>query len=109
MAVTHLCLGAPAITVEHMRQGHAIYDPSRGTLRWARAGHLPPLLIHDRTARTAPSPSGSLLGVDPDAEYEEAIFTLQAGDTVLFFTDGLIERSQLRRAGDHLLCGRSHQ
>ena len=70
----------------------AVYDPSCGTLRWARAGHLPPLLIHDGTARTTPSPSGSLLGVDPDAEYEEASFTLQAGDTVLFFTDGLIER-----------------
>jgi serine phosphatase RsbU (regulator of sigma subunit) len=70
----------------------AVYDPSCRTLHWARAGHLPPLLIRDGTARAVPLPGGSLLGVDPDGGYEEASFTLQLGDTVLFFTDGLIER-----------------
>ncbi|HEY6791407.1 MAG TPA: SpoIIE family protein phosphatase [Trebonia sp.] len=70
----------------------AIYDPATRTLRLAKAGHLPPLLIRDGTARVSLSPGGPLLGADPDATYEEAIITLQLGDAIIFYTDGLIER-----------------
>ena len=42
--------------------------------------------------RQLPLPGGVLLGMDPDAEYEEAIQPLEPGETVLVFTDGLIER-----------------
>lgn len=68
------------------------YDPETRVLRWARAGHLPPILVRDGVADTLPLPGGVLLGVDPDAEYEEAELALRAGDTLLLFTDGLIER-----------------
>jgi len=70
----------------------AIYDPPARTLRWARAGHLPPLLIRDGTASTCPPPRGPLLGADPNAMYQEATIRFQLGDAILFFTDGLIER-----------------
>jgi serine phosphatase RsbU (regulator of sigma subunit) len=70
----------------------AIYDPATRTLRLAKAGHPPPLLIRDGTARVSLSPGGPLLGADPDATYEEAIITLQLGDAIIFYTDGLIER-----------------
>ena len=33
-----------------------------------------------------------LLGLDPTAQYEEASTQLRVGDTLLLFTDGLIER-----------------
>jgi serine phosphatase RsbU (regulator of sigma subunit) len=33
-----------------------------------------------------------LLGMDPDASYEEATQPLAPGDTLLLFTDGLIEQ-----------------
>jgi serine phosphatase RsbU (regulator of sigma subunit)/PAS domain-containing protein len=69
-----------------------IYDPPARTLRWARAGHLPPMVIRDGTARILAPPGGLLLGVDPDASYQEATLQLQAGDAVLLFSDGLIER-----------------
>ena len=68
------------------------YEPQTRVLRWARAGHLPPVLVRDGAARTLPLPDGVLLGLDPDAEYEEARTQLQVGDTLLLFTDGLIER-----------------
>jgi len=68
------------------------YDPGSRTLRWARAGHLPPVLVRDGTATAMPLPDGILLGMDPDTEYEEALLELQPGDTLLMFTDGLIER-----------------
>ena len=69
-----------------------LYHPDTRVLRWARAGHLPPVLVRDGTARELPLPGGVLLGMDPDAGYEEAIESLRPGDTLLLFTDGLIER-----------------
>ncbi len=74
------------------------YSPATRVLRWARAGHLPPVLLrrgkgeHPRTARQLPLPGGMLLGMDPDAAYEEASEPLERGDTLLLFTDGLIEQ-----------------
>ncbi len=69
-----------------------LYNPETRVLRWARAGHLPPVLVRGGTARELPLPGGVLLGMDPDAEYEEAVQSLEPGDTLLLFTDGLIER-----------------
>ena len=69
-----------------------LYNPDTSVLRWARAGHLPPVLVRGRSACQLPLPGGVLLGMDPDADYEEAIQPLRPGDTLLLFTDGLIER-----------------
>jgi len=69
-----------------------LYNPETHVLRWARAGHLPPVLVRGETAAELPLPGGVLLGMDPDAEYEEATQSLRPGDTLLLFTDGLIER-----------------
>jgi PAS domain-containing protein len=69
-----------------------VYEPDTRVLRWARAGHLPPVLMRNGAARQLPLPAGVLLGMDPDAEYEEFSQPLEPGDTVLVFTDGLIER-----------------
>jgi PAS domain-containing protein len=69
-----------------------LYDPELRSLRWARAGHLPPLLVRDGQAEQLPLPEGVLLGADPDASYAEEVTSLRLGDTLLLFTDGLIER-----------------
>jgi len=68
------------------------YSPRSRMLRWARAGHLPPVLVRDGTATVQPMPEGMLLGVQPDTEYEQLYLQLRGGDTLLFYTDGLIER-----------------
>jgi serine phosphatase RsbU (regulator of sigma subunit) len=68
------------------------YDPETRELCWARAGHLPPVLVRDGAAEMLPLPGGVLLGLDPDAEYEEVTLPMRGGDTLLLFTDGLIER-----------------
>jgi serine phosphatase RsbU (regulator of sigma subunit) len=70
----------------------AQYDPVTRVLRWARAGHLPPVLVRDGSAAQLPLPDGVLLGLDPGARYEEVSTPLDPGDMVLLFTDGLIER-----------------
>jgi Stage II sporulation protein E (SpoIIE) len=68
------------------------YNPARRELRWARAGHLPPVLVRDGAATPLPLPEGMLLGVDPAAEYAEVPLALRPDDTLLLYTDGLIER-----------------
>ena len=70
----------------------ARYTPATRELRWARAGHLPLVLVRGGTAVIAPMPDGMLLGVGPSARYQQLQLRLRAGDTLLFFTDGLIER-----------------
>jgi PAS domain-containing protein len=69
-----------------------LYDPADRSLHWARAGHLPPILVRDGRAGQFPLPEGLLLGADPDARYTEEVTRLRLGDTLLMFTDGLIER-----------------
>jgi serine phosphatase RsbU (regulator of sigma subunit) len=73
----------------------AVYNPDSRMLRWARAGHLPPVLIRDGTGEPLPLPGGMLLGLDPDARYEESGCQLRVDDMLLLFTDGLIERRDL--------------
>jgi serine phosphatase RsbU (regulator of sigma subunit) len=63
-------------------------------MRWANAGHLPPLVINpDGTVAELANWKGDLLlGVDPDTLRRESVVTLDRGSTVLLYTDGLIER-----------------
>jgi serine phosphatase RsbU (regulator of sigma subunit) len=68
------------------------YNPRTRMLRWARAGHLPPVLIRGDLAVVQPMPEGMLLGMELDAEYEQFMLQLSTGDTLLLYTDGLIER-----------------
>ncbi|MGY5117209.1 SpoIIE family protein phosphatase [Streptomyces sp. 900105755] len=69
-----------------------LYDPDRQTLRWARAGHLPPVLLRGGEAEPLPLVRGMLLGAVPEADYQEHEVQLAVGDTLLMYTDGLIER-----------------
>lgn len=67
------------------------FDPATRSLTWAQAGHPPPLLIRGGWARPLAQPSGILLGAGRSG-YEAAFVTLEAGDLLLLYSDGLIER-----------------
>jgi serine phosphatase RsbU (regulator of sigma subunit) len=69
-----------------------VFDADRPALRWAQAGHPPPLVVSDGEARLLRRPSGLLLGTVPTAEYSLAEDELRPGDVVFLYTDGLIER-----------------
>ncbi|TFV85945.1 SpoIIE family protein phosphatase [Blastococcus sp. CT_GayMR16] len=93
-AATHgLQVGALA-TVLVGRLDH-VGGPAGGMrLRWASAGHLPPIVVDpDGRERllTAPRP-GLLLGVDASATRTDQEDVLAPGSTVLLYTDGLVER-----------------
>ncbi|WP_079250899.1 SpoIIE family protein phosphatase [Streptomyces amritsarensis] len=69
-----------------------LFDPSTRVLRWARAGHLPPVLVRGGRAEAFPLIEGLLLGALPDVAYGEREVRLEPDDTLLMFTDGLVER-----------------
>ena len=68
-------------------------DGSR-RLRWANAGHPPPVLVSsDGVAAVLGAPVGDLmLGVDCAVQRSESERELPPGCTVLLYTDGLVER-----------------
>jgi serine phosphatase RsbU (regulator of sigma subunit) len=70
----------------------AIYDPQTRKLPWARAGHLPPLLGRAGHVTELERPPGLLLGAEPEVDFPTASTSLEPGDLILFYTDGLVER-----------------
>ncbi|MGW4895962.1 SpoIIE family protein phosphatase [Kitasatospora sp. NPDC004240] len=68
--------------------GH--YAPASRTLTWARAGHLPPVLLREGRAALLERPPGPVLGAAADAGYRSERLALTPGDTLLLFTDGLL-------------------
>ncbi|MBA2794285.1 MAG: SpoIIE family protein phosphatase, partial [Thermoleophilaceae bacterium] len=69
-----------------------VVDGADGSVCWASAGHLPPLLVSSGAARLLQGAGGVPLGVMPYATYEQGSAQLDPGDTVLLYTDGLVER-----------------
>lgn len=64
------------------------------TLRWSNAGHLPPVLLradgHTRVLESGVE--DLLLGLDDAFPRHDSVAVIEPGDTLLLFTDGLVER-----------------
>jgi sigma-B regulation protein RsbU (phosphoserine phosphatase) len=66
-------------------------DCSRRELLYSNAGHPAPVLLRADGAPELLSDGGPLLGVTPDATFSSVRLTLDPGDTLLAFSDGLPE------------------
>ncbi|MEO8130519.1 MAG: SpoIIE family protein phosphatase, partial [Bryobacteraceae bacterium] len=66
------------------------YDEPTATLTYTNAGHLPPILVHQGTA-TRLEVNGMVVGAFDFAAYGESCVTLDPGDLLVFFTDGISE------------------
>jgi anti-sigma regulatory factor (Ser/Thr protein kinase)/putative methionine-R-sulfoxide reductase with GAF domain len=71
---------------------YAVFDPESGRIRMATAGHPPPIIISERSARVLELTPGAPLGGFPYGTCPEHEFSLGTGETVLLYTDGLVER-----------------
>jgi serine phosphatase RsbU (regulator of sigma subunit)/ketosteroid isomerase-like protein len=69
---------------------YAILDPKSARLRYANAGHDLPYLHRNGEAEELRA-RGMPLGLMPAMNYEEKEVVLDAGDSALFYSDGLVE------------------
>jgi len=86
------------------------YEPPTRRLSYVNAGHYPPLLVGDRghgieIARL--DAGGPVLGLLPEARYEQASCDVHPGDVIVLYSDGLIEA--LNPAGEEYGEGRLHR
>jgi PAS domain S-box-containing protein len=70
---------------------YAILDTESGRLVYANAGHDPPYLRHHGSDVEELRARGMPLGLMPGMVYEEKEITLKRGESVLFYSDGLVE------------------
>jgi anti-sigma regulatory factor (Ser/Thr protein kinase)/putative methionine-R-sulfoxide reductase with GAF domain len=71
---------------------YAVIDPGSRVFRVASAGHLPPLLFGGELDRIVEFPSSAPLGAFPYGSCPEHELILATGETVVLYTDGLVER-----------------
>ena len=66
------------------------YDDNTRRLTYTNAGHLPPVVLRNGHVEKL-SAGGTVVGMFPDAQFEEASIDLQPGDWLVAYTDGITE------------------
>ena len=73
-----------------------VLDPASGTLVYANAGHPPPLLARaDGLVEALESAENMVLGLQPGVHYQSFSLSLEPGDAVFMYTDGVSEALDL--------------
>ncbi len=70
---------------------YGVLDTVQSVFTYSNAGHNPPILLRGDGRIESLKEGGPILGVLPDAEFEEGRIDLSAGDCILFYTDGATE------------------
>ena len=70
---------------------YAELDPESGALSFLNAGHNPPLIVHAAGTVEQLASGGLPLGIKANAEYREGRTTLQRGDVLVIYSDGVTE------------------
>jgi serine phosphatase RsbU (regulator of sigma subunit) len=87
---------------------YARFDQTRKTLQYANGGHNPPLLVRPKTGETLLLDAGGpIMGILPQAQFSNTVVTLDQGDILTLFTDGVTE--QENEAGDEFSINRLEQ
>jgi sigma-B regulation protein RsbU (phosphoserine phosphatase) len=84
-------LGSPDAAGAYLTLFIAIADGSRGVLRYVNAGHVTQILLRARGGLERLDSTGRPLGLLPGGGFEERSYDVSAGDTLLLFTDGLLD------------------
>lgn len=88
----HQDLAANVQTCHYLTCFWGIFDRSNMTLTYVRAGHPLPLVIRKNGEVIQLNAPGTLIGFpDMDPVFDQATFTLQSGDRICLFTDGIYE------------------
>ena len=73
---------------------YAVLDPKEGTLTYANAGHLPPLLVDAAGARFLQTEMGLPLGIR-HGSFSEAVVRLDEQARLVLYSDGITEATNL--------------
>lgn len=96
-----LCQQVNRILCGHIAEGRFIsffyctVDGAAGTLTYTNAGHYPPILVRADGSVERLVAGGPVLGLFPDATYEQGAAAFAAGDRLVLFTDGITEARNL--------------
>jgi serine phosphatase RsbU (regulator of sigma subunit) len=72
---------------------YAELDPESGAVSFLNAGHNPPLIVHAAGTVEQLASGGLPLGINANADYREGRTTLQMGDVLVIYSDGVTEAS----------------
>ncbi len=70
---------------------YGVLEPASGRFVYANGGHNPPMLRSGTSVRPLRSPGGMALAVAEKVVFAEGHLTLQAGDVLFLYTDGITE------------------
>ncbi len=73
-----------------------LLHPDSGSLLYINAGHEPPLVLNARGVQARLTRTGPVVGVIPDVPYCVCETQLAPGDTLLVFSDGVIDAQDER-------------
>jgi phosphoserine phosphatase RsbU/P len=69
---------------------YAVYDDSDCSLTYCNAGHNPPLFLDGGGCRRLMT-GGTVVGIFPDATYDQETVQMGPGDVFVAYTDGILE------------------
>jgi sigma-B regulation protein RsbU (phosphoserine phosphatase) len=69
----------------------ACYDAAVGELTYCNAGHVPPIMLGRDGSISRLTASGTVAGLFNDAAYDESKVSMQPGDLLVAFSDGVTE------------------
>ena len=73
---------------------YGVIDPHARTIRYACAGHNPPLIVRADGATEWLEQGGLALGILPDTTYTAADIALGPGDVLVLYSDGITEAAR---------------
>jgi sigma-B regulation protein RsbU (phosphoserine phosphatase) len=68
-----------------------VLDPASGTLIYVNGGHNPPLLIGQNGIKSELEPTGPVVGIFPEADFDIHQVQFDPGDVLFCYTDGIPE------------------
>jgi sigma-B regulation protein RsbU (phosphoserine phosphatase) len=72
---------------------YARFDQANKTLQYANGGHNPPLLMRSKSGQsTELEAGGPIMGILKEAQFSNTLVTLDSGDILTLFTDGVTEQ-----------------
>ena len=84
---------AAALAVNHayVTVFHSVFEPRSGDLRYVDAGHGHARLVRGMTGQELLPMRSAPIGIFPDAQFVVGQVTMNKGDTLVIFSDGLLD------------------